>query len=313
MERNLSLDILKLLLAIFVVFLHTSFFLDFSKEISYLLVQGLFRTAVPLFLIITGFYFIHVDTKKKFVNWFKRVALLFLIWNLFYIPLWYTSNIFSFLLTAFNGYFVLWYLSGTAIAGLMLYALRNLKSYSLLGIALILYIAGWMIQQLGNLHILPSQIDKLLNFTPIHRNFIFFCFPFLTLGYLINRDFVREKRTLVVKNWQLLAAIFIVVLDSYINYKFISTKEGLDQLITLFIAVPVIFVYFLNLYIPGKNKNIANLSTGIFLIHPLFMFLLANTFIKQQGETLFSVSVLLCSIFTSFLLVQLNKKLKYIL
>lgn len=58
--RNVSLDLLKLLMAIMVVALHANFLQEYSLLGSYLLVNGLFRVAVPIFLIINGFYFFNV-------------------------------------------------------------------------------------------------------------------------------------------------------------------------------------------------------------------------------------------------------------
>ena len=51
MERNLSIDILKVILAIAVVFLHTRIFYDLSTLLSHVFVQGIFRLAVPIFIV----------------------------------------------------------------------------------------------------------------------------------------------------------------------------------------------------------------------------------------------------------------------
>ena len=68
MGRNLSIDVLKIILAIFVVFLHMNFLKETYPLMSFLLVNGIFRIAVPVFLVITGFYFFHIDTTKNFKN-----------------------------------------------------------------------------------------------------------------------------------------------------------------------------------------------------------------------------------------------------
>lgn len=311
MERNLSLDILKICLAIFVVFLHTGFFYDISKEISFLLVHGLFRIAVPTFLLITGYYFFLITTKDKFFKWLSRVIILFLIWNIFYLPLWYDSKLPMVLFNAFNGYFVLWYLSGTAIAGCMLFLLKEVKSKYLIISSLLIYIAGWLIQEIGNLHIFSGVIDTLLNFTPLHRNFFFICFPFLTLGFLLHKHQAYVNKFNI--NGRIISLCLIVlIIESYLNYTFIGQKEGLDQLLVLFFFVPVLFLYVLKLEIKGKNKDLASLSTAIFLIHPLFLFLFKD-YINKQQITLFSFIVLSVSVLAGLFLVYINKRLKYIL
>lgn len=311
MERNLSLDILKICLAIFVVFLHTGFFYDISKEISFLLVHGLFRIAVPTFLLITGYYFFLITTKDKFLKWLSRVIILFLIWNIFYLPLWYDSKLPMVLFNAFNGYFVLWYLSGTAIAGCMLFLLKEVRSKYLIISSLLIYVAGWLIQEIGNLHIFSGVIDTLLNFTPLHRNFFFICFPFLTLGFLLHKHQAYVNK-FNINGRIILLCLIVLIIESYLNYIFIGQKEVLDQLLALFFFVPVLFLYILKLEIKGKNKDLASLSTAIFLIHPLFLFLFKD-YINEQQITLFSFIVLSVSVLAGLFLVYINKRLKYIL
>lgn len=311
MDRNISIDILKISLAIFVVFLHTSLFFDFSKELSFILVNGVFRIAVPTFLIITGYYLFLITDLKKFLKWLSRVAILFLIWNFFYLPFWYKPELKGLLFNAINGYFVLWYLSGTALAGCMLFLVRKMKSLYLFLASLLIYILGWLAQEAGNMHLFSGGVDKLLNFTPFHRNFFFICFPFLTLGYLINKHRVYLSKFKININLVLLLSSLLII-ESYLNYMFISTTEGLDQLLMLFLVVPVLFIFVLNLEIKGKTKNLASLSTGIFLIHPLFLFLFRQI-IPNHQNTLISIFVLLSSFIAGLILVLLNKRLKYIL
>lgn len=51
MNRNFSLDILKLFMAFMVVGLHAGFLGDFTSLGEYLSVNGIFRIAVPIFLV----------------------------------------------------------------------------------------------------------------------------------------------------------------------------------------------------------------------------------------------------------------------
>ena len=57
MERNVSLDILKLSMAFMVVAAHARFLSEISPLGEYLTVNGLFRIILPVFLIINGFFF----------------------------------------------------------------------------------------------------------------------------------------------------------------------------------------------------------------------------------------------------------------
>lgn len=111
MGRNLSIDVLKIILAFFVVFLHMNFLKETYPVLSYILVNGLFRIAVPVFLVITGFYFFHIDSVKKLKKWLFRTFLLYAIWMLIYISYWKDND--EILLTIVFGYHHLWYLIGT--------------------------------------------------------------------------------------------------------------------------------------------------------------------------------------------------------
>ena len=65
MERNISLDLLKLGMAFMVVGIHAGFMADINPLVKYLTVDGLFRIAVPVFLIINGFFFYRSFEKKR--------------------------------------------------------------------------------------------------------------------------------------------------------------------------------------------------------------------------------------------------------
>ncbi|OTL80109.1 hypothetical protein B9X62_20125 [Acinetobacter pittii] len=312
--RNLSIDYLKVFLAILVILLHLNLLGNQIPELGYILVNGLFRLAVPLFLIITGYYFVSVNNIDKFKNWFFRVFLLYAIWMIFYSPFWFKiSNLSGIFINAFMGYFVLWYLIGVLFAGTLLYALRNLKTNVLLAFALCLYIIGYAIQQIGNLHLFSGFEDKILNWHPISRNFVFDCFPFLTLGFLIKKLDIdlRFKPSLKL----VLFSIFLVIIESRLNYLFISKDESLDHIIAMIFAAPIIFIYVKNLKIMGENKNLALFSTAIFLIHPFFMllysFLTAHGFLLNEIPKEFFV--LFLTLVAGIVLVNLNRKFKYIL
>ena len=81
--RNLSVDVLKIVMAIFVVLLHMHFLKNVYPTLSYVLVNGLFRLGVPVFLIVTGYYFYFVDDILKLKKWLVRLFILYAIWTVF--------------------------------------------------------------------------------------------------------------------------------------------------------------------------------------------------------------------------------------
>ncbi|WP_180056718.1 acyltransferase [Acinetobacter sp. YH12090] len=309
-QRNLSLDILKIILAVSVVFLHGHFLKDISSIGYFSTVEGLFRLAVPTFLIISGFYFYDVTDTNKLKKWIIRLGSLYLVWMLIYSPFWLNiNNIPKTLFTLFNGYYVLWYLIGALFSGVIVYYIKNLSKNTHISLILFLFLMGCLIQLIGNLHVFSGIIDKAFNYNPIHRNFLLFCLPFFLIGYLINKyDIYKEiKITLPM----LLICLTLVVLESNLNRIYVSSTENLDQIFSLIIASPALFLYFKNKNLQGKTKDLANLSTAIYLIHP--MILIAIGYYLTLNKTVISFFTLGLAFIAGIILVYLNKKLKYIL
>jgi len=305
MGRNLSIDVLKIILAFFVVFLHMNFLKETYPILSYILVNGLFRIAVPVFLVITGFYFFHIDSAKKLKKWLFRTFLLYAIWMLIYVSYWKDNE--QIWLTIIFGYHHLWYLIGTFFSGLILYFLRNQSSRLLLTLAIFLFLFGYVVQVSGNLHYLNTESDSLLNDYLLYRNFLFVCFPFLTIGFLINKHRIDIS---TYKNSSLLVILSIlgVIAEAFFNYNYISS-ESTDILFSLIFASPLLFLYCQKIYIKTTSKVLASLSTAIYVVHPLIM---KSEFYKeiQSFKILIFLAILIP---VSFGLVYLNRKLKYLL
>lgn len=303
--RNLSIDVLKIVLAFFVVFLHMQLFKNSYPLVNYLSVNGLFRLAVPIFLIITGYYFFYVDQISKLRKWLLRTLVLYAIWMIIYIYYWKDED--HILLTILFGYHHLWYLIGTFFSGIVLYFLRNQSTMKLISLAVLLFLTGYAIQILGNLHYFKDDTDSVLNMYFLYRNFLFVCFPFLTVGFLINR---QKAKISSVKYGLLLTilAVLCVIAEAYFNYKNIGS-ESTDILISLLFACPLLFLYFKNKYIKTNSKFLANLSTAIYVVHPLIM---KSDFYKNI--TSFKILIFLVILLpVSFALVYISKKIKYLL
>lgn len=304
--RNLAVDVLKIILAFFVVFLHMHLLRDFYPSLSYVLVNGLFRIGVPVFLIITGYYFYHVDDINKLKKWLIRIFLLYSIWSIIYIPFWKEGKVF---INILFGYHHLWYLIGTFFAGIILFLLKNKSPQFLILTILFLFGCGYMIQMLGNLHYFNGELDVALNLFPSYRNFLFVCFPFLGIGFLIkklNID-VKQKPSLLLVT----GSVALVVLEAFFNYKVIGLdkKESIDLLISLLIACPILFLYCKSIPVKTDSKILASISTAIYLVHPLIMEWIFNLHLPSFEFVIF-IAVLLI---VSLILVLINRKIKYLL
>ncbi len=185
MNRNIALDILKLSMAFMVVGLHSSFLSDFTTVGGYLAGQGIFRIAVPVFLLINGFYFYHVLSKNNQFNWLKRVFILYVVWMMFYAYSWFyvpevsLASVVGLAMNFIIGHHHLWYISGMLGAALILLLLHRCSSVLLIISILVSFFVGVGIQYLGNYHYFQEGVlDNIFNLEWVHRNMLFFSYPF---------------------------------------------------------------------------------------------------------------------------------------
>jgi len=312
------LDALKLAMAFMVVGIHAGFLDGLSSLGNYLTTQGFFRIAVPIFLIINGFYFFAVVTKKKHFQWLKRVTTLYLLWMFVYSYFWFWLPEFSIIefvklfMKVIIGYHHLWYISGMLGAAVLLLILRNMTSQLLCFSLLFTFSIGVFIQYTGNYHLYSGTIwDNLFNLSFSHRNALFFSYPFFCIGYLINKHSVHKL--IKLNNVLVITLIASVALFSEIlaNYYHPNRDGGFDNYFTLILICPAIFILFLNLNISGNNKNIALYSSAVYFIHSLFLSILGK-WTDLDGTTL-TFFVIVISLFSSFFIIKLNNKLKFIL
>lgn len=135
-------------------------------------------------------------------------------------------------------------------------------------------------------------------------------YAFFLIGFLIRKHSLDKSLHLSV--FSFLVAVAAVMIEGVLQSKYISNTEGLDQLLTLVIAAPIVFLFFKNITINGTSKELANFSTAIYLIHPFFILTISH-FNLHLNSVLFTSIVLFLSIFSAFILLIINKKLKYIL
>uniref|UniRef100_UPI0025C5C895 hypothetical protein n=1 Tax=Chryseobacterium sp. TaxID=1871047 RepID=UPI0025C5C895 len=74
-------------------------------------------------------------------------------------------------------------------------------------------------------------------------------------------------------------------------------------------ACPIVFLYGKNIIIPTDSKVLASISTAIYLVHPLIMKLIFDLHLGVWENVAFMISLLA----VSFLLVAINRKIKYLL
>ena len=79
MQRNFSIDIVKTLAALLVICIHTGY-----PSVVGDYVVAFCRVAVPLFLLVSGYYYQNIIAKKKITVYYKKVLGLTFFSSIFY-------------------------------------------------------------------------------------------------------------------------------------------------------------------------------------------------------------------------------------
>lgn len=317
-SRNILLDVLKIIGSIWIIAIHCQLFLDKNEIVYQISINGIFRVAVPFFFCVNGFFLVDVFQQNRIKTWAKRVGILYLVWMLIYSYFWlYLSdfNLLKIIPTFLFGFNHLWYLGALLLGGLLLYRLKNLSNTALLMIAFTLYIIGLCIQYFGLFHVFENipLLDKVLNYPPSHRNFLFFTIPFLNIGYVIKRSNFHSKLTKQQVLLLLLTSSILLVIDSLINYHYLTHKVVPSMNLLLLFTAPLVLITALRFKVTSKvnSKNLSLYSIALYLVHPFIIFLIFN--LIRLDPTALTILTIVLSILASYLLIHLNTKLKYLL
>ncbi|AXG69425.1 acyltransferase family protein [Kordia sp. SMS9] len=317
-SRNILLDILKVIAALFVIGTHCGFLFEYSEVASQVVTNGVFRIAVPFFFCVNGFFLYDVFKNDRIKIWLKRVGILYLIWMLIFSYFWVYLNDFE-LLKAIStltfGFNHLWYLAALFPGGLVLYQFRNASNTILIISTFALFLIGIIIQYVGQLHVFTEQtrVDKLMNYPPLHRNFLSFALPLLSIGYVIRRANFHTKLSKQFVRSILIISLTLLVAENLITYYFITGEAILNTYISYLFLAPALLIAAFTFKIKSNlnSKLLSSYSIALYLIHPLIIILITS-FFKLESTPLTFVTILLSGI-VSYLLILLNKKLKYIL
>lgn len=312
MQRNLANDILKLILAVMVIGLHTDFLIETSTIGTHLTVNGIFRTAVPIFFVINGYYLSSaLKDKQGFIDWAKRIVLAYAFWMAVYLPFYFPLHEASLISALWKliryivfGYYHLWYLCGLLYAVTLLYILRKKSDKSLVIIAVSLFLIGTVIQYY-------IYYNKIILSYYLYRHFLFFAFPMVTAGYLIRKGY---GSTISDKTARLLVLVGYLGLltESIISLLYRTDNRGFDIYLFLILFCPMVFLVANRSTSTISHDHLSKLSSAIYFLHPLFIWAAGKFFHIPSGTMVFLFSLTLCLVFY-YPLFLLSKKLKFIL
>lgn len=318
--RNSSIDFLKLGLSLLIIALHifpVSGIKGWQGLVSYEIVNGITRIGVPTFFIISGYFLRNkLQDKSYLLKYGKRILLLYIIWQLIYLPdliRFYRLgkfNTFEGILKLIWGYWHLWYLLATVGAVLLLYLFRNLSLQKKVTHAVILFLIGYTYQLLYKTGTLDDfQFLKIIyEGMGTTRNFVFMAYPFLLVGTLY------DSWNSSVSKLKFLFWPFTVLLltESFLYY---SLQIGaLDFYILL---IPVSMTLFSLAAECKKQPSLqldTTLSLGIYLCHPYAIRVVYEFLPQRSLGFIFLKYVLICvlALVFWFVLSRVNKRFPYL-
>lgn len=331
--RSVSVDVLKLCMALVIVGLHCNVLADVSPLVGHLMLDGVCRMGVPVFLVINGYFFAaSIGTASQLKRWVGRHAMLYVAWMIIYFPLWryWLGDPDPVLLGVrlLSGYFHLWYLPGLIGAGLLLFALaclpRRYMPTIVAVIALALYAVSAAIQYASLYQACSGAWCEIIGAEELRRNFLLFSFPFLALGALIRwKDLDRKVSTntaMIVTVVGLLALLG----ESYVIFTTAAHREPSATLVTLPIVVPALFILVKRMTLPADRratstgraldgKEIALFANGVFFTQVMFCYLFGTKLHLNDYPTVFTLVVAVASMLTSAVLVKMPFTARWLL
>lgn len=318
-NRNQTTDIFRLILISMVVAIHIDVFSSFST-LNLFTVDGYFRMAVPIFFIINGYYFQqYVTDINQFKKWFYRAILLFVVWQVIYLPMYLPLEGFTaqhtavFVSELIFGYHHLWYVAAMATGGLFLYYLKNVKSMLLL--CVLLFITGWFLQYVRIFIHTDGVLFKIFSQYWIFRNGLFFGLPMMYVGAYIAKHSLVEKISASACAYILVFSLLCLSLELWLTMRYLFDRMAyhIDFILSLLLFCPAIFILLMKsdrvYFTQFNSKHLALIASAVYFIHP---YVIAFVEYYHFSVTLNYVLTLVISLLISGVLFYFRKKLFFI-
>ncbi|WP_281081696.1 acyltransferase family protein [Klebsiella quasivariicola] len=303
-----SLNSLKIILSIMVVFIHTRIFLDNSVLLDTITSNGFFRIAVPVFFIMNGYFL--PSTKSSFKRWFIKSVSIYLSLTILYSFSWLnlSTKLTAVKTTAYAllmGYSHLWYIQAMIISGVIIFLLKN--NISLLVLSIFLFFFGAFFQVYASYqHAINPDLP--LRYS-LYRNAFTVGLPFMVIGYLFRKKELSIPQKTINKIG--LLAVLLFSIEIAINYiKFtspLSKPTSFDIYFSLILLCPIIFIIFKNMKV-GININ-KNLPNYIYFFHPIPILLLKEK-LSSMNNIKYSLLIIVITLFISLTVMGMAKLAK---
>ena len=324
LKKNLSIESVRFIAAFAVICIHYYY----TKGNSLLIVNQMARFAVPFFFVVSGFFLAEKlkkkDTPIVYWNYFKKVLILYIAWQLIYFinpphgeiyirGFWkaYSNKLHSVIdlrwdYIIFRGWAQhLWFFFSLGLTVIYFFFFKLKRVYLMVVIAFILYIIGALTKAYAKSSIgIPVEslgFPKKFN----TNNLIFFSALPFSLGVLFSVKSIRVA---------LVPAILILIIGYALHFTEvwylgqIKLKQRIDYGFSTFLMGLGAFLVARNQFKPLEFKYIANLgkfSLGIYAMHILvagYLYEFIFVHFKPYPTIIFCLAILVGSTLVTFIL-----------
>ena len=316
-NRNMSLDVLKLMASYVVVFIHFKF-----SGLTGDIVDALARFAVPVFFMVSG-YFAYNNSTEKLISKMKNIIKIYFWGAVIYIGFYGVLSLYD---VGIKGamWYCISYFNPVFIVKFIVFNVPRSSEHLWFLVALIYvyglhyFIAKWKIKEsiylwigvvLLAIHLLLgvglSSIGIVIPICVI-RNFLFMGYPFYCIGMLIrkNEGLIHKKFTYR----RAMILILIGVIETVISYFICGGNELYIGSVLVAVALLIISLKTKDIQINEKIIKLSQTSTGIYLIHIVVGYSLERIVTADMPIVKNVLPVLVCIIST--LVVLMNEKIK---
>lgn len=309
--QNHNIDILKYLMSVMIIMIHVGY----SFEIPIL------RSAVPIFFIISSYFFFKKIDKvssheqnKIWVSFIKRASKLYLFWFIVLLPVtiverkWYQEDVINIIenlvrgLTIGSTFLASWYISAYIIGISLIYKFRKYRTitgfvsfccYILCAISSnYYYLFDCQIFSWGGVNIFNSFFVGLI---------------FIYIGMILAEKTNQSEAIGIVGT---IIGIFLLTIENYFIVKY-NLRKADDCYFSLLLLSPSIFVLFNSLpdTIHFDTKYIRNLSTIYYCSHYSLIVVIGVILGSLPKFQLFAITWLIATLLSFIILYLSNFKL----
>lgn len=311
------LDVMKFVMAIVVVAIHTRPEMSFSSPFVIRLFESVYSIAVPFFFMASGFLLfrkislpLNEEGEQRIKSYLKRMCRLYLVWTIIYLPL----TIYGFYIDGLSPLkaivvffrntllvgenfmsWPLWYLLALIVAVSIIYILMKFKVSQtwIVIISVLMAFVGVGVNYCHDHELLNPLVDIYFKVFKNTRNGFFVGFLFVALGLLCTK---LDKISGFVLGTILIVGILGIVFNCPLSNAavtfalFVSTVSRIGRFVSSGVSVSMrrmsTIIYFTHMLLVAPLRLFIDLKLGffLFLIVSISMIIVALCLLLSQNK-----------------------------